>query len=175
MKKFLFVFLGFICFNSNAQERIAVATNASETFIETYIKSYSNIDAYIKSYSNEFTLAEAYRLGPTSTKTLKNGIRTAIKWIDLNIEYQKDFEKEICRFKAMEKELYKFHGYVDEFTVEMTLNFKGYSDGTFKLEIKQYDSYSAFIEFRDKDMVISFRDLLDGKSANKEIDDIFKK
>lgn len=165
MKKHFIIILVCVGFNSYAQERITVATNAAETFIETYKKSYISV----------LILDEAYRLGPTSTKTLKEGIRTAIKWIDLNTTHQKDFEKEICRFKAMEKELYKFHGYVDEFAVEMTLNFKGYLDGTFVLEIKQYDSYSAFITFSDKDMIISFRDLLDGKSANKEIDDIFKK
>ena len=135
-----------------------------------------------KSYSNELTLDHAYRLGPTSTKTLKEGLRTAIKWIDLNVTHQKDFEKEVCRFRAMEKETYKFHGYVDQFAVEMTLYFKGNSDGTFVLEIKQNDSpltfntfSDKFITFSDKKMIISFLDLLDGKSANKEIDDIFKK
>jgi len=165
MKNYLIIILVCIGFKSYAQERITVLTNASETFIETYKKLYSN----------EFTLDHAYRLGPTSTKTLKEGIRIAIKWIDLNATHQKDFEKEVCRFKAMDKEPYKFHGYVDQLAVEMTLYFKGNSDGTFVLEIKQYDSYSKFISFSDKEMIISFRDLLDGKSANKEIDDIFKK
>jgi hypothetical protein len=165
MKKYFIIILVCVGFKSYAQERITVATNAAETFIETYEKSYTN----------QFTLDKAYRLGPTATKTLKEGIRTAIKWIDLNATHQKDFEKEICRFKAMEKELYKFHGYVAQFAVEMTLNFKGNSNGTFILEIKQYDSNSRFISFSDMDMIISFRDLLDGKSANKEIDDIFKK
>ena len=165
MKEYLITILVCVGFNSYAQERITVVTTAAEIFMETYEKSFFN----------EFTLDEAYRLGPTSTKTLKEGIRTALKWIDLNSTHQKDFEKEICRFKAMEKELYKFHGYVDQFAVEMTLNFRGNSDGTFVLEIKQYDTYSTFISFSDKDMIISFRDLLDGKSANKEIDDIFKK
>jgi hypothetical protein len=157
----------FIGFNSYSQERITVATSPTDTYLETYKKlGFKN--------SNELVLDDAYRLGPNSAKTLKEGIITAIKWIDLNVTHQKEFEKEICRFKAMEKELYKFHGYVDEFTVEMKLNFKGYSDGTFVLEIKEYDSYSTFITFRNKDMVIGFRDLLDGKSADREIDDIFK-
>jgi hypothetical protein len=165
MKKYFIIIIVCVGFNSYAQERITVATTAAETFIETYKKLYSD----------EIILNAAYRLGPTSAKTLKEGIKTAIKWIDLNSTHQKDFEKEICRFKAMEKETYKFHGYVDQFAVEMTLNFKGNADGTFAVEIKQYDSYSTFIEFSDKDMIISFRDLLDGKSANKEIDDIFTK
>ena len=164
MKKYFIIILVFIGFHSFAQERITLVTSAAETFIETYNKSYSK----------EFTLDEAYRLGPSSTKTLKAGIRTALKWIDLNATSQKDFEKEICRFKAMEKEEYKFHGYVDEFAIEMTLNFKGNSDGTFILEIKPYNGYAKFISFSDKDMITNFRDLLDGKSPNKEIDDIFK-
>ena len=100
MKEYLITILVCVGFNSYAQERITVVTTAAEIFMETYEKSFFN----------EFTLDEAYRLGPTSTKTLKEGIRTALKWIDLNSTHQKDFEKEICRFKAMEKELYKFHG-----------------------------------------------------------------
>jgi hypothetical protein len=96
-------------------------------------------------------------------------------WIDLNKTHKKSFEKEICRFKAMDKEQYKFHGYVEQFTEEMTLLFKGKSDGSFELIIKPYNSYSTFIKFTDKDMVEKFKALLDGKSANKEIDDVFKK
>lgn len=164
-KTLIIIFIIISGLNSYSQERITVAANSSQTFIETYKRSYSN----------EFILDKAYRLGPTSAKILREGIGTAIKWIDLNVIHQKDFEKEICRFKAMDKEEYKFHGYVDQLAVEIILNFKGYSDGTFEIEIKQYDSYSVFIGFSDKDMVINFRDLLDGKSANKEIDDIFKK
>lgn len=163
MKKHLIIFLISIGLNSYSQDRINVAANSTETFIETYIKN-----------SNGYKLDQAYRLGPSSSKALKEGVKTALKWIDLNVTHQKDFEKEICRFKAMEKDDFKFHGYIEELVIEMIFNFKGKSDGTFVLEIKQYDSSSTFITFRDKDMVVSFKDLLDGKSANEEIDDIFK-
>lgn len=154
----------FISLNMFAQDKIIVSINKIDTYIETYKKSYSK----------NFILDEAYRLGPSSFKTLKEGVRTALKWIDINSEYNKTFEKEICRFKAMEKEQYKFHGYVDQFAKELILNFRGYSNGTFVIEIKEYDGYSTFIKLNEKYMVISFRDLLEGKSVNKEIDDIFK-
>jgi len=162
MKGYLNIILIYIGLNSYAQDRIAVETSSAQTIIETYSKSYSSFD-----------LDKAYRLGPTSTKTLKEGIRISLKWIELNATYLKDFEKEICRFKAMKKTDFEFHGYNDHLADEMILNFKGNSDGTFLLEIKTFYS-SAFISLSDKNMVISFRDLLDGKSTNKEIDDIFK-
>lgn len=165
MKALFIVSMILTLFKSYAQDKIMVATSTNETYIETYRKS---------NYM-EPILDKAYRLGPTSTKALKEGIRTAINWINLNTQHKKAFEKEICRFKAMDKELYKSVGYIDEFAVEMTLTFRGYSDGTFLLVIKEYDSLSTFIMFIDIDMVNVFRDLLDGKSPNKEIDDIFKK
>jgi hypothetical protein len=151
---------------TQAQDKITVAIGAKSTFIETYNKN---------SWSEDFTLDEAYRLGPTSVKILKDGVKTSLKWIELNNSHYKTFQKEICRFKTMEKELFKFHGYVDEFAKEMTMIFYGESDGSFKIEIKQYNSYSVFITFTDLEMLRGFKDLLDGKSANNEIDDIFKK
>ena len=158
MKNMIIFLLIISCFSSSAQDKIAVTINGSEIFIETYKKSL-----YGGYSSNELSLDEAYRLGPSATGVLKQGIKTAIKWIDLNKTHNKTFEKEVCRFKAMDKEQYKFHGYVDQFTVEMTLLFKGKSDGSFELIIKPYNSsYSNFIEFNNKEMVEKFKDLLDG-------------
>ncbi len=89
--------------------------------------------------------------------------------------YHQSFEKEVCRFKAMEKEQYKFHGYVEQLTEEMTLLFEGTPDGMFELIIKPYNStYRTFIKFTEKEMIENFKNLLEGKSANEEIDDIFK-
>lgn len=151
---------------TQAQDKITVAVGTNSTFIETYNKN---------SWSGDFTLNKAYRLGPTSLKTLKDGVKTSLKWIEINNSYYKTFQKEVCRFKTMEKESFKFHGYVDEFAEEMTMIFYGESDGSFKIEIKPYNSYSIFITFTNLDMLRGFKDLLDGKSANNEIDDIFKK
>lgn len=163
--KIILLFFILIAVDLTGQEKITVSTNPSETFIETY-------ETFL---SDQLVLKAAYRLGPASTKILKDGLTTALKWIALNEDHQKTFEKEICRFKAMEKELYKFHGYVDQFSVEMTLLFKGYPGGVFELEIKTYDGFSVFILFEEKEQVEKFKGMLNGKSANKEIDDIFKK
>ncbi|GGG12774.1 hypothetical protein [Pontibacter amylolyticus] len=164
--KFTLILIIFLKFSTAfSQEKISVAIVGSDTYIETYSKSY---------YNSELSLDKAYRLGPGALSTLKQGIKKAIEWSTLNETHQKGFEKEICRFKVMKKELYKFHGYVDGFTSEMTLLFKGYEDGSFDLVIRPYNSsFDKFIEFNDKGMVKKFNNLLHGKSANKEIDDIF--
>lgn len=165
-RKLALIIILFGVLKSQAQDKITVAIGSNSTFIETYNKN---------SWSDDFTLDDAYRLGPTNLKTLKDGVKTSLKWIELNNSHNKTFQKEVCRFKTMEKELFKFHGYVDEFATEMTMIFYGESDGSFKIEIKPYNSYSVFITFTDLEMLRGFKDLLDGKSANNEIDDIFKK
>lgn len=149
---------------SMSQDKINVSIGTTSTYIETYRYSL-----------NEYYLDKAYRLGPSSLKTIKEGINTAIKWKDLNNSHLLTFSKEICRFKVMDKESYKFHGYVDEFAIELVMNFNGFSDGTFKIEIKQYNYFESFIVIEDNDMLNGFKKLLNGKSANSEIDDIFKK
>ncbi|SHM79421.1 hypothetical protein [Flavobacterium xanthum] len=167
MKKKLVIIIIFFGFAKiQAQDRITVAIGSNSTFIETYNKN---------SWSDEFTLTEAYRLGPTNLKTLKEGVKTSLKWIDLNDTHNKTFQKEVCRFKTTEKESFKFHGYVDQFATEMVMIFNGEVDGTFKIEIKPYNSFLVFITFTDVEMLKGFKDLLDGKSANNEVDDIFKK
>lgn len=163
--KLLFLLI-LIVIKVQAQERITVAIGKTGTYIESYDKN---------SFNDEFRLKSAYRLGSNTLKVLKDGIKTSIKWIELNNIHNKAFEKEICRFKAMEKETFKFHGYVDGFATEMTMSFKGESDGSFKIEIKPYNNFSTFIIFTELYMVESFKDLLDGKLAKNEIDDIFKK
>ncbi|WP_439880740.1 hypothetical protein ACSX1A_16485 [Pontibacter sp. MBLB2868] len=147
-----------------SQEKISVSINGADTYIETYSKSFGD----------ELRLDKAYRLGPGALVTLKQGIKKALEWVKLNELHQKAFEKEICRFKVMDKEQYKFHGYVDQITSEIVLLFKGFEDGSFELMIKPYNSsYDTFIEFSDKEMLQNFDNLLNGRSANKEIDDIF--
>lgn len=169
MKKLTFLLL-ITSMSSYAQEKIVVVINGSDTFFESYKKT-----SLVICTGNELSFDEAYRLGTSAASELKQGIRTAIKWIDLNKTHKKTFKKEVCRFKAMDKELYKFHGYVDEFSKEITLLFKGKPDGSFEVTIKPYNSsYGYFIEFTNKEMIEKFKDFLDGKSANEEIADIFK-
>lgn len=169
MRYIIVLLLLILTLNSFAQDKITVLINGSETFIEKSEKST------FKRNGENVLLVKAYRLGSSSSSKLKEGIKTAIRWIDLNKTHKKSFEKEVCRFKAMKKELYKTFGYVDHISDEMTLMFKGKSDGSFELLIKQSNYPNQnFISFTDKEMVEKFKDLLDGKSVNKEIDDIFK-
>lgn len=154
---------------SFGQEKVKISTGGSNTYIETYSKnSFRGYD------SGEYKLDEAYRLGPTSAKTLKSGIKKALEWADLNKEHQKEFDKEVCRFKVMDKETYKFHGYVDEFTKEMVLTFHGNSSGGCSASLKIYDSYGTFLSLDSKEDMNDILDMLNGKSVNDEIDDIFK-
>lgn len=162
-----------------SQDKIAVSTNSQNTFIETYEKKYEvklTRNGSEVNYNNyNFKLIDAYRLGPSSLKKLKEGINTALNWTDLNVNHKKSFEKEICRIKVMEKEDYKFHGYIEQLQKEMVLVFKGFSDGTFLIELKFYDSNYNFIKIQTKDMLINFKNLLNGKSSNSDVDDIFKR
>ncbi|MDI6050589.1 hypothetical protein QLS31_12175 [Flavobacterium sp. XS2P24] len=164
MKKLqIFIILfPFLCFS---QDKITVSKGTKDTYIETY-QYYS--------YNDSYSIKEAYRLGPSSAKLLKDAISTSIKWSKLNEEHEKKFEKEIVRFKVMDKESYKFHGYVDKFTEEFTLIFRGYEDGIFEVIIKKYDGFGDFIKIDTMNQLVNFQDLLNGKSANNEIDDVFK-
>jgi len=150
---------------SYSQDKITVLTNSTSTFIETY--DYT-------SYNETYRLDKAIRIGPSTLKLLKTGIDTAIKWVNLNSEHNKQFSKEICRFKAMDKDIYEFHGYVENITNEYSMVFYGDNNGDFKLEIKTPHE-SDFIKIESYEMLQSFKKLLNGESTNSEIDDIFKK
>ncbi len=168
MKATIFLITLLWVLNINAQDKITVITNTKGTFIETY--------DYL-SYDDSYWQKEAYRLGPSATKVLKDGIDTAFKWIDLNKTHRKTFQKEICRFKVMDKRDFDFFGYTERLTKEIKLNFKGYSDNTFEIEITGGGLVGIipFIKISDYNYLVGFKNLLDGKSANKEIDDIFKR
>lgn len=166
MKKYFIIILLCLVFNCLAHAKVSVSISKAGTVIEVS----ENSSTIQKAYS-----IQAYRLGPTSANVLKTGLQTALKWADLNMTHKKNFEKEICRFKAMDYEAYKHFGYVDEFSKEMKILFKGYTNGTFELKIAEYNSLFGFLNFYDKASIRKFIDLLNGKSANKEIDDIFKK
>ena len=153
----------------NDFHKITVVINSKGTFIEKYDKK--TITGNIGSI---FNLRDNYRLGPSASTSLKNGIKTAINWIDLNKTHQKTFEKEICRFKVMKKYKFDSWGYDSSHAEDMTLMFFGKSNGSFELLLKIYSSYGNFLEFNDRELVTKFKEILDGRSANVEIDEIFK-
>ncbi len=168
MKKIILIAF-FVMFSINimSQDRIIVALGKNSSFIETY-KYYD--------FTGEYSLQNAYRLGPTALKVLKNGTKTPINWVELNEEHQKSFIKEICRFKATDKRTFEFYKrHIDQFADEIVMTFYGYSDGTFKITIEENNGIGTFITITETNMLSGFYDLLNGKSANKEIDDIFKK
>lgn len=152
---------------SISQDRISASVGNNEIYIETY-KYYEFDDSY--------TLQKAYRLGPSSAKVLKDGIKTAVKWAELNQQYNREFNKEISRFSVMEKEIYKFYKkYINEFSDELIMTFKGLESGEFEFEIKNNNDFIDFIRINDLEMLINFQNLINGKSVNNEIDELFKK
>ena len=168
MKILPFILMLFISLNLKAQDKINVAIGSFGYFIETY----NYID-----FNDHYEIDMVYRIGPTSGKTLKEGISTAQKWVNLNLEHNQTFSKEICRFIATEKSVYDFHGYVKEFSNDIIVTFYGFPNGVFKLKIEVYDGHMLhdFIIIENVDMLKQFQQLLNGKSANDKIDDIFKK
>jgi hypothetical protein len=174
---FSFFIITSICYG---QDRITVAISNGSTFIETEWTANFTYDDGSGSYkSDEYTKQAAYRLGPSATTKLNEGLNTALKWIDLNRIHNKEFEKEVCRFMVMEKGNYRTYGYVPGMGSESQLLFTGHSDGSFNLILETNDlhtslNYSPFLYFKTKENVVKFKDILNGKSANKEIDDIFK-
>lgn len=166
MKKYFIIILLCLVFNCLAHAKVSVSISKAGTVIEVS----ENSSTIQQSYS-----IQAYRLGPTSANVLKTGLQTALKWADLNLTHKKYFEKEISRFKAMDYELFKHMGYIDQAALEMKILFKGYHNGSFEVVIGKYNSRDRFLYFSDKASIRKFIDLLNGKSANKEIDNIFKK
>ena len=166
-KKLLFTIFILFCLNVFSQDRILVGLGKTNNYIETY--------QYVD-FLEEYSLKDAYRLGPSAIKILKDGVSTAIKWVNLNEIHQKNFTKEICRFTATDKKTFDFYKkHIDQFADEIVMTFYGYSDGTFKITIEENNGIGTFITITETDMLFGFNDLLNGKSANKEIDDIFKK
>jgi hypothetical protein len=110
-------------------------------------------------------------VGPQTLLTFQSGVKKAIEWATKNEEYKKEFTKEIVRFRTMDKDTYSFYQrYIAEFSDEGKLIFSGYSYGTFEVEF----STSEFnIKLSSVESLQSLLSILQGKSANKEIDDIF--
>jgi len=192
MRSLLICFFLLVTLGVEAQDIIKVAVKSTGTFIETYqsrigyvgdspLRIYGKTQKMPEShevvtYKKAPRLIDAYRLGPSAAEKLKKGIRIALKWIELNRIHKKEFEKEICRFVGMDTNSYKSFGYAAHLAEDMILIFNGHSDSSFVLELKRrsLNMDINFIEFSNAEMVINFKDLLDGISVNKEIDDIFK-
>lgn len=162
LKSLLFLLYPIISFS---QDKITVAINSKDTFIETH--------EYNKPLET-FLLKDAYRLGPSSTKLLKQGIATCIKWVKLNQEHKKNFEKEVVRFKVISKTSFNTFGYHESLVNEAILNFKGYEDNSFEIKIlTQNIALSEFIKINSLSSLYDFESLLEGKTLDNEIDKLF--
>lgn len=122
--------------------------------------------------------SESYYVGPTGTSLLIQSIKKAIEWHDLNQSHRMSFTKEVNRFKVQEKSSYEFHGYVSQFAGTAKVIFKGYTDSSSECEIVvnrmggNYDE--TFITLSGRESMQQFLNILQGKSARPEIDNIFK-
>lgn len=156
---FIFIFV-FINVNVYSQNNITVATQGSSTFIEAG-QSYN--------YA-------AYRLGSEAKSVLVQSLKTALEWYDLNKSHRKSFTKEINRFKVIKKDVYEFHGYVKEFTDNAKVMFTGYSNGNseVRIDIEGLGMMQNFILINDRESIKNFLNVLQGKSGNNEVDNIFK-
>lgn len=113
-----------------------------------------------------------YFVGLQHVNILKQGLKKILTWADLNRTHKKEFEKEVCRFRVMEKEEYRFHGYIPQITREVIVNFYGKDDGAFSCIFSfKEDRYE--LHFVNKVQVNDFLKLLNGQSVNKNIDNIF--
>lgn len=114
-----------------------------------------------------------YWIGPQTNTSLQAGLKKAANWAKLNEEHKKEFEKEVIRIRVTDKETYEFYKrYISEFSKEAKLIFQGYEDGTFTLNLTVTDDVVS-ITISTTEGINNFIKLLQGKSVNKGIDDIF--
>lgn len=185
MKKNVLVLLLFLnsylfCYS---QDRIIVGkdTKHSYSFIETYEQNNYG--------SKELKLKFQYYYNSNNTEVIKKGIKTALEWVSLNYQHKKEFTKEICRFRGIINHTYNFikilfqnndirsvNTHYDMGGVDFKLVFIGKSDGTSKIqiEVKQMFDFEKMLVLESEERIEKFRDMLDGKSINSDIDDIFK-
>jgi hypothetical protein len=143
-----------------------VTTTTSNEFENNILESYRP-----PTNSKSVTSLGEVWVGPQTLLTLQSGVKKAIEWATKNQEYLKEFSKEVVRFRTMDKESYSFYKkYISEFSSEGKLMFNGFADGTFDLEF----AVSEFnITLSSVESLQSLLSILQGKSSNEEIDDIF--
>ena len=159
MKKILVSIFILIGYTSFSQEKITVQINTQKTTID--IDGLPTEDCELIFIGNTQIV-----LDKEASKTLKGGVQTAIKWIELNAVHEKSFERDICRFRFIDESTVRGKEYV-------TLIFTGYSDGSFTVKLKSM--FKLYLQFFNKKDIENFNDLLEGKSVYNEIDAIFKK
>jgi hypothetical protein len=154
---------------------VAKLKNGSAFIEAENVYESSDISADLKKVTTTKSISPLGEIwvGPQTLITLQSGVKKAITWANKNIEVQMEFTKEIGRFRTMDKQTYSFYKkYISEFSNEGKLIFNGYSDGTFQLDF-EVDGSPFRIKISSVEALESFLSLLQGKSANKDVDDIF--
>lgn len=124
-------------------------------------------------------LKSSYYLGPQTNASLQAALKKAIEWAKLNEKHKKQFKKEIIRLKFVEKGEYESLSNSEVFTYnhmrkdEAKLIFSGYESGEFLVELNVSGTFRMSFFFENIKMLEDTISLLQGKSVNKEIDDIF--
>lgn len=104
---------------------------------------------------------------------LQSGLKKAVMWAKLNEEHRKEFEKEIIRIRVTNKETYEFYRkYIPEFSDKAILSFQGHENGSFTLTLSITEDFVDITLFSSEG-VNNFIKLLQGKSVNNGIDEIF--
>jgi len=151
-----------------SKQKAGVFLEVKQTAIPNPFLPLSIVESTVGPISTE----RYYWMGPNTAVILQTALRKVLSWANLNETHQKHFEKEAARIRVMRTEDFKVHGYVPQLTTEAILVFQGNSDGSFSCVLNfRNDAHEA--HFESKQEVTDFISLLSGKSANKEIDDIF--
>ena len=166
-----FCLMTFICpnlFGQTQQSITVVRQKTGAAFIECKKLSQS-----ILTGDKTESSSGKYWITSQTNISLQNGLRKAVSWAKLNEEHKKEFEKEIIRIRVTDKDTYEFYRrYIPEFSKEAILAFQGHDDGSFTLTLTITDDV-VDITLATADGVNDFIKLLQGKSVNKGIDEIF--
>lgn len=104
--------------------------------------------------------------------SLQNTLNKAIDWAGINSSKRMEFDKEITRFRVMEKSTYEFYRrYIPEFSQEAKVIFAGSNDGSFKCTI--YFANMDDLVFDRTENIRNFINILQGKSGNPSVDKVF--
>lgn len=114
-----------------------------------------------------------YWISSQTNLSFQAALKKAVSWAKLNEEHRKEFEKEVIRIKVIDKDKYEFFKPdISRLTKEAKLIFQGHDDGSFTLNLSITDDV-VNITLDDEEGINNFIKLLQGKSVNKDIDEIF--
>jgi hypothetical protein len=153
------------------EQKISAEKSGSDLYIT--VKHRSHYVYPNETFWTDWKVMHEIRLGPTAEKELKYGLNKAVEWYDLNLQHKKEFEKEICRFKFIERWQYEESGYDEFYTETWIMTFIGNADSTFRLEFQQEIGRYSDLTIKTIEDVKDFIKILNGDTVEEE-DDIFK-